>query len=249
MVFFSRLQLQFTPLAMPYCILLLLTAVAAQASLYFPPTIQVIKSIERDHTRFRSVNFSIDFQEEHLLAQRHRQNNIDTLNDFIDAVNSYAEYFGNSRLSGDFDNAKEIPIDLPGDYETVETFNPNPSIRDQEYLQHSTLWSNHHANDYYRGNDRHRIQAIGSKGGKDDKTENALPAYCTPPNPCPIGYTSELCFLLSSTQFRLSAKCLAFLFFSFLFISSEENKKSWLAKPYMRRHREKRKTIHLTSIR
>ncbi|XP_035727542.1 uncharacterized protein LOC118443929 [Vespa mandarinia] len=155
---------------MPYCILLLLIAVATQASFYLPSTIQ----------------------EEHLLAERHHQNTIDTLNDFIDAVNSYAEYFGNSRLSDDFDKPKEIPIDLPADYETVDTFNPNPSIRDQEYLQHSTLWSHQHANDYYRGNDRHRIQqSIGLKGGKDDKTENALPAYCTPPNPCPIGYTSE----------------------------------------------------------
>lgn len=138
------------------------------------------------------------------------------MNDFIDAVNSYAEYFGNSRLSGDFDKAKEIPVDLPGDYETVDTFNPNPSIRDQEYLQHSTLWSHQHANDYYRGNDRHRIQATGSKGGKDDKNENVLPAYCTPPNPCPIGYTSELYFLSFLPRSFAIFPLIFSLFFSFL---------------------------------
>ncbi|KAI4500414.1 hypothetical protein M0802_004376 [Mischocyttarus mexicanus] len=153
---------------MPHCFLLLSIAVATQASLYLPPTIQ----------------------EDHLLDTS-LQNVLDRLSKLIGVVDSYADYVDNSRLSDDFDKAKEIPIDLPADYEGVDTFNPNPSIRDQEYLQHSTLWSHQHANDYYRGNDRHRMLAVGIKNGKDEKTENALPAYCTPPNPCPIGYTSE----------------------------------------------------------
>ncbi|KAK2581883.1 hypothetical protein KPH14_002344 [Odynerus spinipes] len=155
---------------MPYCILLLLIAVSTQALVYLSPAIE----------------------EKHLLTDTHRQGILDEMvNELIDAAKSYVDYLDNSRLTGDFDKPKEIPIDLPADYDNVDTFNPNPSIRDQEYLQHSTLWSHQHANDYYRGNDRHRIQAGGLKSGKDEKTENVLPAYCTPPNPCPIGYTSE----------------------------------------------------------
>ena len=26
----------------------------------------------------------------------------------------------------------------------------------------------------------------------ESKTDGVLPAYCNPPNPCPIGYTGEL---------------------------------------------------------
>lgn len=155
---------------MPYCILLLFVAVATQALVYLPPRIP----------------------DEHLLVDTRRREIFEEMvNELLGAANSYVDYVDNPRLTGDFNKPKEIPVDLPTDYENVDTFNPNPSIRDQEYLQHSTLWSHQHANDYYRGNDRHRIQAGGLKNGKDEKTENALPAYCTPPNPCPIGYTSE----------------------------------------------------------
>lgn len=152
---------------MPYCILLLLIAVTTQALVYLPPTIR----------------------EEHYRPDNRLEMFDDVVNELIDAANSYADYLDNSRLTSDFDKPKEIPIDLPADYDNVDSFNPNPSIRDQEYLQHSTLWSHQRPNGYYRGNDRHRIG--GSKNTKDEKTENALPAYCTPPNPCPIGYTSE----------------------------------------------------------
>ncbi|XP_043488768.1 uncharacterized protein LOC122515458 [Polistes fuscatus] len=162
---------------MPHCFILLSIAVATQASLYLPPEIQ-----------------------EDRLWDASLQIFLDSLNKLNGVVDSYADYVDNSRLPDDFDKAKEIPIDLPADYEGVDRFSPNPSTRDQEYLQHSTLWSHQDANDYYRGNDRHRIQATGGikggikggmKSGKNEKTENALPAYCTPPNPCPIGYTSE----------------------------------------------------------
>jgi hypothetical protein len=29
------------------------------------------------------------------------------------------------------------------------------------------------------------------KNSKDAKTDAALPAYCNPPNPCPVGYSAE----------------------------------------------------------
>lgn len=107
-------------------------------------------------------------------------------NELADTADSYLEY--PERMP-----VKELPMELPADYDGMDTLNPNPSIRDQEYLQHSTLWSHQRTTgDSNKGNDRHRIQPAGLKGLKDEKTENPLPAYCTPPNPCPVGYTSEL---------------------------------------------------------
>ncbi|OXU23834.1 hypothetical protein TSAR_007459 [Trichomalopsis sarcophagae] len=90
---------------------------------------------------------------------------------------------------------KEIPLEMPIDYEAIDAINPKASIRDQEYLQHSTLWSHQQLNNY-KTNDRHRIkpgaQAASKNPEKGEKSpENQLPAYCTPPNPCPVGYTSE----------------------------------------------------------
>ncbi|CAG9859093.1 unnamed protein product [Phyllotreta striolata] len=69
-----------------------------------------------------------------------------------------------------------------GDYDSVGEFNLHPSIRDEEYLRHSSLW----AKQYLNG-DR-SIQ--GARGVKTMEPESTLPAYCSPPNPCPIGYTA-----------------------------------------------------------
>ncbi|XP_017888363.1 uncharacterized protein LOC108629913 [Ceratina calcarata] len=101
-------------------------------------------------------------------------------NDLVDTGDSYLEYQ---------DKAKEIPIEIP-DYDGIDTLNPNPSIRDQEYLQHSSLWSHQHLNNDDNAGGRQRIKPGSIKNIKDEK-ESTLPAYCTPPNPCPVGYTSE----------------------------------------------------------
>lgn len=135
----------------------------------------------------------LEFFQEHYYADLVLRDLIDQMgNDLVDAADSYLEYQDGPRIGNDFQAMKEIPVELPIDYDGIETLNPNPSIRDQEYLQHSTLWSHQKSNE--NGSDRHRIQASGLKGAKDEKSESALPAYCTPPNPCPVGYTSEYPF-------------------------------------------------------
>lgn len=123
-------------------------------------------------------------QEENLLTDALLRELISQMgNELANAADTYLEYP---------EKVKELPLELPGDYDGMDTLNPNPSIRDQEYLQHSTLWSHQRVNNNNnKGNDRHKIQSTGLKGIKDEKTENPLPAYCTPPNPCPVGYTSE----------------------------------------------------------
>lgn len=105
--------------------------------------------------------------------------------------------------SEDYEKDKEMmPIESSMDYEEASNSNSNqsPSLRDQEYLQHSSLWS--HSKQQQQqdatsnlilntNKDRHKTEAT-KVSVKDEKTEANLPAYCTPPNPCPIGYTSEL---------------------------------------------------------
>uniref|UniRef100_T1IPU4 Neuroendocrine protein 7B2 n=1 Tax=Strigamia maritima TaxID=126957 RepID=T1IPU4_STRMM len=66
-----------------------------------------------------------------------------------------------SRVPKEFDNDRQFQPD----YDTLDTM-----IRDQEYLQHSSLWG-------------HQYMA--------GKPTFVLPAYCNPPNPCPKGYTHE----------------------------------------------------------
>lgn len=65
-----------------------------------------------------------------------------------------------------------------------------PSIRDQEYLQHTNLWGNQ----YISGGagDGNQILTPGIKITKQEiKTDASLPAYCNPPNPCPVGYNGK----------------------------------------------------------
>lgn len=70
------------------------------------------------------------------------------------------------------------------DYDSLlDGSNTNPSLRDQEYLQHSTLWGHQYVSGG-AGEGPHRIKP-------QIKTDASLPAYCNPPNPCPYGYTED----------------------------------------------------------
>lgn len=68
------------------------------------------------------------------------------------------------------------------DYDSMmERTNPHPSLRDSEYMQHNSLWG-------------HQFMSGGGGEGPhvakpQVKSDATLPAYCNPPNPCPVGYT------------------------------------------------------------
>lgn len=66
-----------------------------------------------------------------------------------------------------------------------------PSIRDQEYFEHSSLFGHQ----YVQGGTGEGHQHLKPDGSVKNiqviKTDAALPAYCNPPNPCPVGYTGK----------------------------------------------------------
>jgi Neuroendocrine protein 7B2 precursor (Secretogranin V) len=81
-----------------------------------------------------------------------------------------------TRASKDMENERM-------DYDAIMEGDPNPSLRDTEFLQHSTLWGNQYVSGG-AGEGPHRVKPAV-------KTDASLPAYCNPPNPCPVGYTEE----------------------------------------------------------
>lgn len=70
------------------------------------------------------------------------------------------------------------------DYDSLLDGDPSPSLRDQEYMQHSTLWGRQFVSGG-AGEGPHRLKP-------QVKTDAGLPAYCNPPNPCPVGYTEDM---------------------------------------------------------
>lgn len=85
--------------------------------------------------------------------------------------------------------AKEFPPTFRIRHDGSQNF-LGPSIRDQEYLQHSSLWGNQYMQGG-AGEGKQRLKPDGSiKNGQAIKTDAVLPAYCNPPNPCPKGYTA-----------------------------------------------------------
>ncbi|EDV94765.1 uncharacterized protein LOC6567653 [Drosophila grimshawi] len=65
----------------------------------------------------------------------------------------------------------------------LQSESSNPSLRDQEFLQHSSLWGHQ----YVSGG----MGEMPNRYSTIVKTDASLPAYCNPPNPCPEGYTLE----------------------------------------------------------
>nr|CAG4645109.1 EOG090X0DEG [Leptodora kindtii] len=108
----------------------------------------------------------------------------DTYNDY--ALPSYDEFINPSKKESEkqYDDA----ID--------ELARSDLSIRDQEFLEHSSLFSKNLQSDG-QGKSAGKARPTGKPtmkpifGAKSEKSDNVLPAYCNPPNPCPIGYTSD----------------------------------------------------------
>ncbi|XP_071533256.1 uncharacterized protein 7B2 isoform X2 [Panulirus ornatus] len=89
---------------------------------------------------------------------------------------------------------KELPgPPMPLEYDELSL---SPSLRDQEYLAHSSLISSVLGN--YEGKMKQRpkpntsgLKSSSSSSSSGSGSDGVLPAYCNPPNPCPLGYTGE----------------------------------------------------------
>ncbi|KAG5895101.1 hypothetical protein JTB14_036376 [Gonioctena quinquepunctata] len=79
---------------------------------------------------------------------------------------------------------EEEPM-FPLDYDTMRGFNVHPR---EEYLQPSSLWGKQYISGG-AGEGNQLLHPEGIKNKQEVKTDSTLPAYCNPPNPCPVGYT------------------------------------------------------------
>uniref|UniRef100_A0A1B0DHZ3 Neuroendocrine protein 7B2 n=1 Tax=Phlebotomus papatasi TaxID=29031 RepID=A0A1B0DHZ3_PHLPP len=103
--------------------------------------------------------------------------------DLADAADSYIDPLPvNDQLALMARASKDLEAEQM-DYDALLDGNPSPSLRDQEYLQHSTLWGHQYMSGG-AGEGPHRVKP-------QVKTDATLPAYCNPPNPCPVGYTED----------------------------------------------------------
>lgn len=138
----------------------------------------------------------------HELVNRMEKGLIDTSDSYIDPMDDLpSRYSLMARASKNLD-AEQL------DYDALLSGNPNPSIRDQEYMHHSTLWG-HHAVTGGTG------KLKSAYYGGQIKSDATLPAYCNPPNPCPVGYTAEQGCLASfentaafSRDFQAAQECM-----------------------------------------
>lgn len=79
----------------------------------------------------------------------------------------------------------------PLDYDGLSETNLHPSLRDQEFLEHSSLWGNQYMSGG-AGEGKQLLKPEGlMKNRQEVKTDATLPAYCNPPNPCPLDYTGK----------------------------------------------------------
>jgi len=68
---------------------------------------------------------------------------------------------------------------------------PHGAVPRKEYLEHSSLWG-HQYMQGGAGEGQQRLKPDGSiKNIQVIKTDAVLPAYCNPPNPCPLGFTAD----------------------------------------------------------
>jgi len=75
----------------------------------------------------------------------------------------------------------------------MEQFHSGLSLRDQEFLKHSSLFSHQKpavADDEVETTEK-STSAAANEAASAGKGDNVLPAYCNPPNPCPLGHSAE----------------------------------------------------------
>lgn len=134
--------------------------------------------------------------------------------EFNEAASSYLEYPAERRLGLMVRANKDLENEQL-DYDSLVDGNPNPSLRDQEYMQHSSLWGHQYVAGG-AGEGEQRLRPSGVIPNRQlVKTDAVLPAYCNPPNPCPVGYSEEQGCITEfentaafSREYQLAQRCM-----------------------------------------
>lgn len=96
-------------------------------------------------------------------------------------------------VADDIEPRQEDLVELD-DIKSQDIFDPK-QIRDEEETEsHSSLVAGHQYVSGGAGEGKQHLQPDGSVPNKEEvKSDEDLPAYCDPPNPCPLGYNGEDC--------------------------------------------------------
>ncbi|XP_063395632.1 neuroendocrine protein 7B2 isoform X2 [Cydia fagiglandana] len=135
--------------------------------------------------------------------------------EFNEAASGYLEFPQSERHLALMARASKDLENEQLDYDSLINGDPSPSLRDQEYLQHSSLWGHQYVTGG-AGEGQQRLQPSGLVPNRQMvKTDAVLPAYCNPPNPCPVGYTEDQGCLIEfentaafSREYQLSQRCM-----------------------------------------
>jgi hypothetical protein len=75
-------------------------------------------------------------------------------------------------------------------------------LRDEETESHSSLGAGHQYVSGGAGEGKQHLKPSGYVQNKEEvKSDEDLPAYCDPPNPCPIGYKGDDCDLRNFNEY------------------------------------------------
>ena len=118
-------------------------------------------------------------------------------NSFDETLAALEEAIAEENNSGDenydaneFESDDSATSDQNNLYDDVIKADP----REEETESHSSLGSGFQYVSGGAGEGKQHLQPDGRLSNKDEvKTDEDLPAYCHPPNPCPVGYNGEDC--------------------------------------------------------
>jgi hypothetical protein len=123
-----------------------------------------------------------------LAAAAHRNSNLDESEDEQQPQPRYSEELHLDDFIQD-DDEDEDDVE---ETESAEFKATDP--RDEETESHSSLIAGHQYVSGGAGEGKQHLHPDGAVDNKEEvKTDEDLPAYCDPPNPCPVGYLGEDC--------------------------------------------------------
>ena len=111
-----------------------------------------------------------------------------TQDDNLDDVKRMLHTIMHNSNNNDVETSYQKDASINNDLDADQTSSNNIP----EMIDHLPILSGHQ---YVQGGSGEGRQLLGPNGSFENvqviKTDTALPSYCDPPNPCPIGFTSE----------------------------------------------------------